>query len=157
VPDIKSIQDDIRARLAEIEGLIEPLGVEVAQLTRLVATFDGSSEQPAAPPAKLAPALAKAPRKKARRASRPTAAPRAKRGRPTGSGNRAQQAVEHITQKPGITASELASAMGIAPNYLYRVLPRLERDAKITKQGKGYHPAGAVAEAPRTNGHVVKA
>ena len=46
-----------------------------------------------------------------------------------------------IAAQPGITASELAAAMGIGANYLYRVLPRLERKAKIVKHGKGYHPA----------------
>ncbi len=28
-----------------------------------------------------------------------------------------------------------------APNYLYRVLPELEKDGRIKKKGKGYHPA----------------
>ena len=26
------------------------------------------------------------------------------------------------------------------PNYLYRVLPDLEQDGRISKRGKGYHP-----------------
>lgn len=29
--------------------------------------------------------------------------------------------------------------MGIKQNYLYRVLPRLEREGKIAKQGRGWH------------------
>ena len=81
----------------------------------------------------------------------------AKRGRPLGSGNRAQQAVAKIVEQPGITASELAKSMGISPNYLYRVLPRLEREAKVVKQGRGYHPAGDVEESAAKNGQPVAA
>jgi hypothetical protein len=31
--------------------------------------------------------------------------------------------------------------MGIKQNYLYRVLPALEKDKKVTKRGKGWHAA----------------
>jgi hypothetical protein len=81
----------------------------------------------------------------------------ARRGRPLGSGNRAQQAVAKIKEQPGITASELAKSMGISPNYLYRVLPRLERESKVTKRGRGYHPAGDAAATAPTNGQPVPA
>jgi DNA-binding XRE family transcriptional regulator len=56
-------------------------------------------------------------------------------------GSRAEQAVAKIIEQPGITASELAKAMDIAPNYLYRVLPLLQKQAKVAKRGRGYHPA----------------
>src|SRR5918997_3420403 len=49
-----------------------------------------------------------------------------RRGRPRGSGNRAKQALELVRTRPGITISEMASAMKIQPNYLYRVMPTLE-------------------------------
>ena len=35
---------------------------------------------------------------------------------------------------------ELAKRMKIKPNYLYRVLPQLEKDGKVAKKEKGYHP-----------------
>jgi len=31
--------------------------------------------------------------------------------------------------------------MKIKPNYLYRVLPQLEKTGHIKKRDKGYHPA----------------
>jgi len=71
-------------------------------------------------------------------------------GRPRGSGGRrrrrgggrSDQAVKLIEQNPGITVSELGKKMRLkAPNYLYRVLPGLEKDGRIRKKGKGYHPA----------------
>jgi len=35
---------------------------------------------------------------------------------------------------------ELAAKMGIKQNYLYRVLPGLEQEKKVSKQGRGWHP-----------------
>jgi len=63
-------------------------------------------------------------------------------GRPKGSGGRAAQALELVKGQPGITIPELAQAMGIKQNYLYRVLPGLEKERKVTKRGKGWYPRG---------------
>jgi hypothetical protein len=64
-----------------------------------------------------------------------------RRGRPRGSGKRALQAQELVNAKPGITIPELADRMGIQANYLYRVMPGLQKDGKVRKRGKGWHPA----------------
>ncbi|MDQ6751128.1 MAG: hypothetical protein M3Z33_10290 [Actinomycetota bacterium] len=40
---------------------------------------------------------------------------------------------------PGVTIPELAERMGINATYLYRVLPTLQKEKKITKRGKGWH------------------
>jgi hypothetical protein len=71
-------------------------------------------------------------------------------GRPRGSagrrrrrgGTRADQAVKLIGQNPGIGVAELGKKMRLkAPNYLYRVLPDLEKEGRvIKKRGGGYHP-----------------
>ena len=65
-----------------------------------------------------------------------------KRGRPRGSGKRALQAQELVSAQPGITIPELADAMNIQANYLYRVMPTLQNEGKVTKRGKGWHPVG---------------
>lgn len=31
--------------------------------------------------------------------------------------------------------------MGIKQNYLYRVLPGLEQEKRVSKQGRGWHPS----------------
>ena len=62
-----------------------------------------------------------------------------RRGRPKGSGTRAVQALELVKARPGITIPELAEAMGIKQNYLYRVMPGLAEDGKVTKSGRGWH------------------
>jgi hypothetical protein len=156
LPDIETIQEQIRARLTEVQELMEPLRQEAEQLTQMAATFAAKtagarSSTPSAPRSR-----ATSPRKTSSR--KPAGATTgAKRGRPLGSGNRAQQAVAKIGEQPGITASELAKSMGISPNYLYRVLPRLEKEEKVTKQGRGYHLAGAAASTAPTNGQPVAA
>ncbi|MCW3067249.1 MAG: Rrf2 family transcriptional regulator, partial [Solirubrobacterales bacterium] len=54
---------------------------------------------------------------------------------------RATQTLDLVRAKPGITIPELAEAMKIQPNYLYRVLPGLEKDGQIKREGRGWHPA----------------
>jgi ribosomal protein S25 len=67
---------------------------------------------------------------------------RRKAGRRKGSGTRAAQALSFVSAQPGITIPELAARMGIKQNYLYRVLPSLEEEGKVAKQGRGWHPKG---------------
>ena len=64
-----------------------------------------------------------------------------RRGRPRGSGTRSLQALELVRARPGITISELADAMNIKANYLYRVMPTLEAEGQVKKRDKGWHPA----------------
>jgi hypothetical protein len=66
---------------------------------------------------------------------------RRRRGRPRGSGNRAKQALELVRARPGITISEMADVMGIKANYLYRVMPTLQKEGQVKKRDKGWHPA----------------
>ena len=65
-----------------------------------------------------------------------------RRGRPRGSGKRAAEARKLVGERPGITIPELADAMGIQANYLYRVMPTLQKEGEVRKRGKGWHPAG---------------
>jgi hypothetical protein len=88
---------------------------------------------PAAPKAEAATTTATA--------TTSAAAPRRRAGRRKGSGTRAAQALSFVSGQPGITIPELAAKMGIKQNYLYRVLPGLEQEKKIKKQGRGWHPA----------------
>ena len=62
-----------------------------------------------------------------------------RRGRPKGSGTRAKEALKLIEERPGISIPELADAMGIKQNYLYRVVPDLQSQGLVTKSGKGWH------------------
>ena len=66
-----------------------------------------------------------------------------RRGRPRGSGTRGKQALELVRANPGITIPELADKMGIKQNYLYRVLPGLQKDGMVRKEGRGWHARDA--------------
>jgi predicted Rossmann fold nucleotide-binding protein DprA/Smf involved in DNA uptake len=70
-------------------------------------------------------------------AGRPPKKRRKRRG-----GTRADQAVELIVKTPGISASDIAKAMKIKPNYLYRLLGDLETEGKVKKDGRRYYPGG---------------
>ena len=62
---------------------------------------------------------------------------RRSRGR-RGGGTRANQALELVRSTPGITIPQIAESMGIEPNYLYRVLPKLQQEGQIKRDGKGW-------------------
>jgi predicted Rossmann fold nucleotide-binding protein DprA/Smf involved in DNA uptake len=65
---------------------------------------------------------------------------RRSRGR-RGGATRANQALELVRSTPGITIPQIAQSMGIAPNYLYRVLPKLQQEGQIKKDGQGWKAA----------------
>jgi predicted Rossmann fold nucleotide-binding protein DprA/Smf involved in DNA uptake len=70
-------------------------------------------------------------------AGRPPRKRRKRRG-----GTRSDQALELIAKTPGISASDIAKAMKIKPNYLYRLLGDLETEGKVKKDGRRYYPGG---------------
>lgn len=109
----------IRARLKELDS-------ERAQLEQALASLTGGRRRrgPGRP-----------------RNSTSGTAPRRRRRRR--GGTRADQAVKLITANPGISASEVAAQMKIKPNYLYRVLGELEKEGRVLKDGRSYHPAQA--------------
>jgi hypothetical protein len=136
---LKTKRDEIAARLRELEPLVD----EYRQLEAASAALAGLPGAAAAA-ATRAPRTARRTRTAANRAT--TTRPRrsstsGRRGRPRGSGTRAIQTLELVKSKPGITIPEIASAMGIKQNYLYRVLPGLEKDGKVVKRDRGWHAA----------------
>jgi hypothetical protein len=79
-------------------------------------------------------------------ASTPRTTTRRRPGRPRGrsrTGTRANQALELVRNSPGITIPQIAEQMGIEPNYLYRVMPRLATDGQVRREGQGWHPASS--------------
>ncbi len=127
----RPVTDFLDEKRKEIDSRLRELGPLVDEFHRLE---------------KAAAALAGVGNGSARSSSRPSSGRRRKagsapRGRPRGSGKRALQAQELVAASPGITIPELADAMGIQANYLYRVMPTLQGEGKIRKEGKGWHPA----------------
>jgi hypothetical protein len=120
----------LEAAASALEGVGGTAATAVAPRRRGPGRPRGSANRKAA-----VAAPAKAGRK---RAGRSAASRRA--GRRKGSGTRAAEALSFVQGQPGITIPELAAKMGIKQNYLYRVLPGLEQEKKVSKQGRGWHP-----------------
>jgi hypothetical protein len=132
---------EIQARLKELRPLVD----EFHRLEAAEHALSGVSAKPAA-------ASAPASTGRARRSSSGGGGGgggAGRRGRPRGSGTRANQALDLVRERPGITIPEMAETMGIQQNYLYRVLPTLAEEGKVTKSGRGWHlrePAAATAD-----------
>jgi hypothetical protein len=124
---LSKIRSDLEKRLHELEPLIE----EHAHVRRALDALNGAGTR--------AELTAKTVAKRARSTAAARTVTRG-RGRPRGTGNRAQEALKLVHKHPGITLQEMAKRMKIKANYLYRVLPQLEKDGKVAKRDKGYHP-----------------
>jgi hypothetical protein len=120
---------EIQARLKELRPAVDEYELLQAAEQALGGLSDG--KQPAA--------SATASASPARRGRRTRGSTGAKRGRPRGGGTRAAQALALVRDRPGITIPELAEAMEIQQNYLYRVMPGLAEEGKVTKSGRGWH------------------
>jgi hypothetical protein len=116
---------EIQARLKELKPLVE----EYERLAAAEQALSGVGGT----------ATRSAPSAPARRRRRSGGSSNGRRGRPRGSGTRATQAFELVKARPGITIPELAETMGIKQNYLYRVMPTLAEEGRVTKSGRGWH------------------
>lgn len=137
MPSTSNVLDEaldlVKKRLAELDE-------ERKRLERALAELGGTvTRRPGRPPGSgRGPGR---PRKNAgTAAATPAAAPSKKRRRRRRGGTRADQAVALVEQNPGISASEIAKQMKIKPNYLYRVLGEMEKEGRVTKKGREYHP-----------------
>jgi hypothetical protein len=128
---------EIGARLEELRPLVE----EYQRLEAAAAALAGV--QPGAGGSAARRAGARGRSGAARRTGATANGSSPGRGRPKGSGTRSKQALKLVRDKPGITIPELAEAMDIKQNYLYRVLPELQKDGLVRKEGRGWHPLEA--------------
>jgi CRP-like cAMP-binding protein len=124
---------EIDARLKELRPLVD----EFHRLEAAAAALDGVGA------AGGATAPARRGSRRAAAAAAPSSTGSRRRGRPRGSGTRSKEALELVRTRPGITIPEIAEAMGIQQNYLYRVLPALQKDGLVRKDGRGWHPREA--------------
>ena len=126
--------DFVDSTVKDIDRRLSELKVEVSKLEAARSALIGGRRGPGRP-ASANGASASARRRTTRRAGRP-------RGR-RGGNTRANQALALVTEKPGITIPQIAEALKIEPNYLYRVMPKLVEDGQVTREGQGWHPAAA--------------
>jgi ribosomal protein S25 len=125
---LSRLRSDLEKRLHELEPLIE----EHARVSRALDALKGAGTRAQ----RVATTAARVPRAAAKSDTTGTT----RRGRPRGTGRRAEEALKLVHRHPGITLQEMAKRMKIKANYLYRVLPQLEKEGKVKKRDKGYHP-----------------
>ena len=134
---------EIDDRLRELK----PLADEYARLETAAKALGGVGGRGSAPASSNGSRKRGRPRGSGSSATKAAAtkatAPRKRRaGRRKGTGTRAAQALALVQAQPGIAIPELATKMGIQQNYLYRVMPGLEKEKKVRKKDRGWHPVG---------------
>jgi predicted Rossmann fold nucleotide-binding protein DprA/Smf involved in DNA uptake len=127
---LDSTVKEIDARLAELKQ-------EVSKLEAARAALAGTRRGPGRPRGATARRTGGSSTTTRRRTRT-----RRTRGRRSGA-TRANQALELVRSTPGITIPQIAKQMGIEPNYLYRVLPKLQQEGQIKRDGQGWVPAGS--------------
>jgi CRP-like cAMP-binding protein len=122
----------VDSTVMEIDERLRELKDETARLQAARAALAGGRRGPGRPPGSTSASASPAGRRTARRPGRP-------RGR-RGGNTRSNQALELVIAQPGITIPQLAEALKIQPNYLYRVMPKLVSDGQIRRDGQGWFP-----------------
>jgi DNA-binding IscR family transcriptional regulator len=136
------VPDFVDSALKDIDERLRALKDEASRLEAARAALTAGSRR------QRASAGRQTVRTRGRAATRRTARPAAARSRSGGGNTRAAQALELVRNQPGITIPEIAQAMKIQPNYLYRVLPSLASEGQITREGQGWHPASGSSSTP---------
>lgn len=133
--------DFVDQKREEMESRLNELRPAVEEYDRLNAAVEALSSVGAGSSNRKAPAprtAKKSPRRSGAGASKAKGGGR--RGRPKGSGTRDKEALTLVKASPGVTIPEIAKEMGIKQNYLYRVLPSLEKEGLVRKKGRGWYP-----------------
>jgi hypothetical protein len=123
----------VDSTVKDIDNRLTELKQEVTKLEAARDALVGARRGPGRPPG----SANRTPTR--RRAGRRPGRPRGRRGGNT----RANQALELVRSKPGITIPQIAETLKIEPNYLYRVMPKLVEDGSVKRDGQGWHPAAA--------------
>lgn len=131
--EIKGRMDELQALIEELKsriaGELEPLEAEHRELDDALRALDGAGGRGRG--------------SSERRGSSKASGEGRGRGRPKGTGSRAKEALKVVKERPGITIPEIAEAMDIKQNYLYRVMPDLQKDGMVKKEGRGWHALDA--------------
>ena len=136
------MSDYIDSTVKDIDSRLHELQQEVDRLMAARTALLGDAKRGPGRPRSLHSVSAAehaAPVRRRTRVARP-------RGRRAG-GTRASQALDLVRTQPGITIPQIAEAIKIEPNYLYRVMPKLMDDGEVTREGLGYYPAGTASES----------
>jgi transcriptional regulator with GAF, ATPase, and Fis domain len=120
----------------ELEVVAQRLGLDSATASQAAAATPARAKRRRASrtPAKGRPAAStSSPAKPTSRRTRRSAPP----------GQREQQLLELVRERPGVTVADAGKALGVDPTGLYRVVRRLEERGELRKNGRSLELAGA--------------
>lgn len=136
--------DFVDATVREIDSRIEELREELTKLEAAKAALVGIRRGPGRPKGSTnTPHISTAAGNGHNGRRRGPGRPRGRRGGNT----RSNQALQLVSEQPGITIPQIADQLSIEPNYLYRVMPKLVSDGLVKRDGQGWHPATSAAAA----------
>jgi hypothetical protein len=126
----------------DIESRLDELKQEVVRLEAARSALLGGGGAPRRGPGRPPrSASATAGSARGRRTGRRPGRPRGRRAGNT----RANQALELVRSRPGISIPQIAEELKIEPNYLYRVMPKLVSEGQVKRDGQGWHPANGAS------------
>jgi predicted HTH transcriptional regulator len=136
--------DFVDATVREIDSRIEELREELTKLEAAKAALVGIRRGPGRPKGSTnTPHTSTSASNGHSGRRRGPGRPRGRRGGNT----RSNQALQLVSEQPGITIPQIADQLSIEPNYLYRVMPKLVSDGLVKREGQGWHPATSAAPA----------
>jgi transcriptional regulator with GAF, ATPase, and Fis domain len=144
-----SVLDDFRdaeQRVAQRLKELEPSVAEYRELQEVARRLGIDAPNGATRPARrrrAEKAARSAPTRSAAAASTPARKPRSSRRTNAASGQRGEQLLALVRERPGVTVAEAGKALGVDPTGLYRVVSRLEARGELRKNGRSLEPAGA--------------
>jgi hypothetical protein len=138
----RSVPDFVDATVREIDNRLQELSDEVKRLEAARSALLGLRRGPGRP--RGSGSSSGSGRRSGRRPGRP-------RGR-RGGNTRANQALELVRSRPGISISDLAQEMQIEPNYLYRVMPKLVSEGQVRRDGQGWHAVSGESDSGTSSG-----
>jgi transcriptional regulator with GAF, ATPase, and Fis domain len=143
---------DAEQRVAQRLKELEPAVAEYRELEAVAQRLglNGTTAEPSARPARRT-GTARASRARAKRAtgdgqsaSTGQRGPRRSR-RGAAPGQREEQLLALVRERPGITVADAGKALGVDPTGLYRVVRRLEQRGEVLKSGRNLQPAGGAS------------
>ena len=139
---------DAEQRVAQRLKELEPAVAEYRELEQIAQRLGIDPSAVTVPAAATKPAAKRrdATRRRATAtvkptASKPTPAPSRRARGDAGPGRRAQQLIELVRARPGITVRDAGKELGVDPTGLYRVVRRLELAGELRKNGRELEPA----------------
>src|SRR5271167_2067937 len=118
------MRDAVQEAQSKIKEAIAEIDQEGAQLQAALDGLSGASS--AGKSAAPAPAVRERRRKRSRK------------GKRAAKGQRAEQFLAVLAEKPGATITEIAKKMGVERTSLYPVAKKLQSEKRISKKGSGF-------------------